>query len=362
MRILKNKYFILGNLLLILIAIPLTLFFIRRQQELRGGAVPSSTLSFSPPQISTTLGENFNVDININPGQNLTSIVDITVLFDPTKLELIQMIPNTAVFPVTLRGPIISGGSASISLNIGADVTRAVQTTTKAATIIFKPLAATVEGPIKISFDPAQTRVLSLGAGDQPGENVLANTSPATVTINPRVGGVSPTPTPTPTPTSTLTPTPTPSNPPPSCTSLSVSPQASGITPFSVTLKAQGNDPDGKITKVTFNFGDGGIQDVNNATTSASFSAQLSHTYQNPGSFSTTAVFTDDKNAVSQPCTQVVEVARPTPTPTPTPIPTKAAIPQKPPVPPVVGDLSTTLGILGGIILTIIGGAVLLGL
>src|SRR3989304_2758490 len=131
MKILTNKYFILGNLLLLLISIPLTLFFIARQQELRGRAAPSSRLSFSPENPSTsTQCQSFSVDIMIDPGSNIVSLVDFYLKYDPTKLDVSQ-IKESDRFPTVVRPASVSSGESKSFVSVGTDVSRAVQTVAK---------------------------------------------------------------------------------------------------------------------------------------------------------------------------------------------------------------------------------------
>ena len=300
MKILTNKYFILGNLLLLLISIPVTLFFIARQQELRGRAAPSSRLSFSPENPSTsTQCQSFNVDIMVDPGSNIVSIVDFYLKYDPTKLDVLQ-IKESQNFPTVVRPVSISSGEANMSASIGTDVTRAVQTVASVATVTFRPKAT---GVIQIQFDQDRSRVFSLSPGDEPTENVLFQISPANVTIGSGTcpsGG-------TPAPTTSITPTVTPG------VGGGISP-----TPTTVPTATPTSTPSGKITPTS-----------------------------TPTSIPTTA-------PTSTPSGQV--------TPTSAPISTPTAVPTTGPTIPPTGGITQTLGIIGAVILVIIGGFVLLAL
>ncbi len=385
MKILTNKFFILGNLLLILIAIPVTLFFVKKQQEVRSKAAASSKLYFNPANTNTsTQCQNFTVDLMVDPGSNIVSIVDFYITYDPTKVDITQITPSTN-FSTTVRASSIASGTASMSVAVGSDVTRAVSTVSKVATITFSPK---VEGAASITIDSAKSRVFSLSPSDQPTENVLSTVEPGNITIGttaclnnsnltPTVtpaGGASPTPTPTGTATNnSATPTPTTSaNQSPICTSLTVSPSATGSAPFSVLFTANGNDPDasGLITKAAFTFGDGQTQNITTGLNQKSVSTQASHTYSNAGTYPATVVFTDNQNAVSLSCTQNVTAqsasssgsTTPTLAPTSTPTPT-AALAQNPttaPTIPATGSLTQTAGIFGVVLLTLIGGLFLI--
>lgn len=370
MKILTNKFFILGNLLLLLIAIPLTLYFVKKQQELRSKAAASSKLYIDPPTTNTsTTCQNFTADLTIDPGTNLISIVNFYITYDPTLLEITQITPS-ASFPSIVRASSITAGAANMSVSIGSDVTRAVSSIAKVATITFIPKGV---GTAQINIDSGQSSVFSLGPSDATTENVLSSVVPGSVTIGSAAcltGGISPTSAPG--VTGTLSPTPTigvANNQSPVCTSLTVSPSATGSAPFSVLFTGAGNDPDinGLITKATFTFGDGQVQDVTTGLNQKSVNTQASHTYQNPGTYPATVVFTDNQSALSQACSQNVTASgsgslSPTATPiiaaTSTPIPIPTAVPTIPPM----GSLAQTLGIIVAVVVTITGGLLLLAL
>lgn len=396
MKILTNKFFILGNLLLLLIAIPVTLYFVKKQQELRSRAAPSSKLYIDPATTNTTTQcQSASVALTIDPGSNIVSIVDFYITYDPTKLDITQITPSTS-FPTTVRASSISNGAANMSVSVGADVTRAVSSVVKVATITFVPKA---QGSVQIQIDSSRSRVFSLEPTEpnsntihEPSENVLSSVAPGAITIGNSVclsGGGSITPTPSgtqsvlsPTPTINIIPTAS-ANQAPICTSLTASPAATGTAPFSVLFTGQGNDPDtvGLITKATFTFGDGQTQDVTTGLNQKTVSTQASHTYQNPGIFPAALTFTDNTGALSQACTQnitattagsgsatitptSVPTIAPTLAPTSTPIPTSVLV-EKPTAAPTIaptGSIGQTLGIIGAVVASVVVGLFLLAL
>ena len=379
MNILTNKYFILGNLLLLLISIPVTLFFIKRQQELRSRAAPSSKLYFTPETINTsTQCSSFTIDVMVNPGQNIVSIVDFYLTYDPTRLDVIEVKESTS-FPTIIRPISITAGETNMSVSIGSDVTRAVQTVSQVATITFRTKAI---GTTQIQFDAQRSRVFSLAPSDEPTENVLSTTSPSSIVINSDAcpTGGEPTPSVVATPSATPgvggggSPTPTTTaNRAPQCTELSVSPSATGSAPFSVLFTAKGNDPDTGtlISKTTFNFGDGQIQDITDGMNLKNVTVQTNHTFQTAGTYGSTVTFTDSLGAVSQSCTQTLTVSGASDSATPTPTvstdsgqltATPTEVPTSVPTIPPTGGIANTIGIVGIITLTIIAGFLLLAL
>ena len=388
MKILKNKYFILGNIALLLAAIPLTLLFISRQQDVRSRAAPTTRITFTPTTLSFE-GDNCteqSLAVNLDPGENIVSTVELFLTYDATKFN-ISIAPNENVFPPPngiLRGPTISNGQASVVLNIGSNVTNAIQAPVDIATITVVPIAATADGPVDISIDSSKTRVLSLSDNDEATENVFLSGGQAAISVNAScIEGapeeVGPSPSPSPTPTGgvggggSLTPTATPSispttgaNQSPICSTITTSPSSSGNAPFVMTLSAQGTDSDGTISKATFNFGDNTIQDIFEGLGTAAVTTQLAHTYQTAGTYSASVVFTDNGGAVSSSCTTDISVLAGTTTPTPTATagagiqPTATATPT--PTIENPGGIGTTIAVIGGLLLVILGGLALIAL
>lgn len=396
MKFLSNKYLVLGSLVFLLIGIPISIYFVKRQQELRSRATPSSTLSIKPPTKTVNVGENFDLEVHVNPGSNIVSLVKLTLNYDKDKIDFVKNQPDQN-FSLVLEQKTDTPGIITMSLNVGSDVTKAIQDKeAKVTTITFKAKAATTSTKIKFDQASGQNQVFSLSGSDAPGENVLSNFAipESTITINEVIAAPPPPPPPaaapsvaTPsaavsTPTTPTTPTSStqaqagPANQIPLCTSLSTDREASGSAPFAVTLTANGYDPDGRISKVTFDFGDGPVQEVlqSGGIGTNSVSVQATHSYNTAGTYTATARLTDDRSGVSTvagACSKTITVGKAiaqvvTPTPaalaqaptTPTPA---AAITGKAGI-EAPGDFKTTLAIIGGALVTIVGGIFLLGL
>jgi PKD repeat protein len=371
-----KKILLLGFIVVILIAIPLSVYIAQKQQQTITKAAESTSLSFKPPKKDVTkVGEIVSFDIMLDPGArdppNQVSFDKLIINYEPLFLEIVDkgLVPTTA-FSTVLEEPVYNEGSISVTLSIGQDPTKAIISNTKIATISFKTLAST-DGT-KIVFATG-TQVLSVGSEDQAGENVLSTTSPAIVTL------ISPTPGPT--------TAPQPSNI--VCTGLGLDRSATGIAPYSITFTGSGNASIGTITKASFNFGDGPVQDVleGEGIGKNSVSVQKAHTYINPGSYTASVIFTGSDGSLSSisNCTQAITVSGgigglPTPTPlgtdpaqiTPPVIPTEiipteivmqpSESPLLTPIPPT-GPSNKLIGIgIVGTILTIVGGIIFFSL
>ncbi|MBI4089382.1 MAG: PKD domain-containing protein [Candidatus Levybacteria bacterium] len=359
-----KKIFLLGFIIVILLAIPFSVYVAQKRQQTTTKATASTTLSLNPSVLTTEVNKTLDLDVMLDPGSGATSnqvsFVKLSISFDPAKFTTVtdSLAPNpdpSNTLISVLEDPSYAYGAASISLSIGADPTKVVTTKTKIAVLRLKAIAITNDGnPSSITFG-TNTQVLSIAASDQTSENVLSTTTPATVTIN---QALAPTSTPTPISTSSATPTNTPSPTPqdlgiaPTCVSLSTDRSISGDAPYSISFTAMGNDPDSSISNVSFNFGDGQSEAVTagGGIGTNSVNSQLSHTYNNPGTYTAFAILTDDKNNAStevQSCTKIITVNSP------------IAIVSLPP--PGPGETIIGIGILGTVLM-LIGGLLFIAL
>lgn len=209
-----SKILLLGFIFVLLVAIPLTVYILQKQQEVRSRAVAATRLYFSQPSQTTpplttlqkTVGETFDLDIIVNPGtnQNQVSFIALNITYDGSKLNTVdsKLRVNETAFPAILKAPSYTSGNTSVTISVGADPAKVITAVTKVATITFKVAAVTVDPTISIAFTGSQ--VLSIASSDQPSENVLADSTPLLLTIVPAAGA-------TPTPGPTVTPTPRPS-------------------------------------------------------------------------------------------------------------------------------------------------------
>lgn len=402
MSLSPKKLILLGLGVILLIAIPLTVFVVQKQQQTRSNASPSTNLSFldtatqtpttatSPKTVS--VGDTVSFDVVMNPGTNVVGGLTLIINYDSTKLAVSGqgITPNTAVMGNLLGDIKNTAGQISVSFSPAAvDPTKAITQTTTIGTVTLKALATTDVGtPTQIKFD-TNTIVVPIGSGDT-NSNVLAGSSPAFVaiteqgTISPTVTpvpsittqptvtprpSISPTPTvaattPTPTTQATVIPTPTTTaaNQIPVCSSLTIDVPAAGTAPYTVNFTATGTDSDGTIGKVSFNFGEGAVQDVTSGggIGTNSINVPASHIYSSAGTFTASAVLTDNSSGVSAACSQTITVtggnlaeggATQAPTVQPTATPSLAATGP--------GQAIIGIGVLG-IVFTIIGAAILL--
>ncbi|MDO8620968.1 MAG: PKD domain-containing protein [Candidatus Levybacteria bacterium] len=316
-----KKVILLMLIVVILVAIPLTVYVVQKQQELRSRAAPTTILSFDPSSKTANSSEVLLFKINVDPKDNQISFLKLSINYNPEFLKpapagSVCSNPQDSICPdkgnsnlQTVEGPILGGNNVAISMSITA-ATAKISSPITVAYVAFTPLKA---GKTEISFaPPPNSQAFSVAGTDLPSENVLkTDSSTGAISSLPAAIEISS--------TALITPTPTlqpgaaaAANPPPVCDSLSVDRTASGNAPFSLNFTANGRKVNGTISKVSFNFGDGPIQDViqGGGIGSSSVSVQTFHTYHNAGNFTASAMFTDNSGTANSPtsCTQTVTV------------------------------------------------------
>jgi hypothetical protein len=371
-----KKIFLLGFIIVILVAIPFSVYIAQKRQQTTSRAAASTVLSFEPASPTVKVGEILVLNIVLDPGigisANQVSFAKLSISYDASKFTTLsgslKANPEPSNTLTTIvDDPKYESGKASISLSIGADPTRAITTKTKIAILQLKAADTTTPIDPNVTFDSApDTQVLSIASLDQTNENVLSTTIPAKVIIAAAPTGATPTLSPSPSPnpiaiiptTPPFLPTPKVGLPPssldPVCSSLEINGLTNGIAPYSLTFTATGSDPDGIINKISFNFGDsiealtegGGIG-------TNSVNGQISHTYNTPGIYTAYAILTDNNNNLSAQqtsCTKTITISATDISESPQP---------NEPLPPTGdGKIIFGLGVLG-VILTIIGGTLL---
>jgi len=371
-----KRLLLLGFIVVLLVAIPLTMYMAQQQQKTKSGAQAATKLTLTPAAPpSIAVNDKVTLTVNVDPGTNQVSFVKFTITYDSIKLATsgsgLTLLPwkagdGTNFTPSVLQGPIYDTGTISETISVADSPQNVIQTLTPIATIDFIALNPTDAAPTQVSFDTTKTQVLSIGSSDQFNENVLSSTVPSDITIT-AAAATTTTTTTTTAPVTTTTTTipattttttvPSSANQAPACTSLIVD-TSSGSAPLAVNFTAAGTDPDGTVSKVTFNFGDGTVQDVTTGGNigTNSVSVPLAHTYNSGGTFTASAVLTDNggSQSSSSSCLQSINVsggAAPTSTPIPAPTSTPVAVTATPTMAPTgPGQTMIFIGGLGAIL------------
>lgn len=380
MSLSPKKLILLGLGVILLIAIPLTVFVAQKQQETRSNADATTSISVIDP-LSQTASKSvavsetpFNLDVVIEPTEN-NEVGGATVIikYDPVYLRAsgAGFVPTSKISGICLGDCVVSDPTAgTITLSFSTTTpTAGISTKESIGTLSFQAIAPTAAGtPTKVEFAEG---TIGSTIGPESNYDIFSAKNPANITIT--EGSIITTPgitlTPTPiiesglTPTPTLTPSPTPTGQPtgnqvPVCSGLAVDVPTTGVVPYTVNFTAIGTDSDGTIDKVSLNFGEGAIQDIASGSGIGTNSVNVpaSHVYSTAGTFTASAVLTDNSGGASAACSQTITVSsgdsgvQPI-VEEPTATPTLAA----------TGPGQTILGIgILGILFSIIGAAVFL--
>lgn len=172
-----KKILLIVSILVVVIAIPVTIYLVSQRQEIRNKAAPATTLSISPATITKNVGDQFPLDVLIDSGKNQVVAVELHVRFDPEKLQA-ETITNGALFPNVLASGIVEPGAASIT--VGApSTTKPVTGSGSVAVVRFKALAP-ASSPVSVAF-AGNTFVSGIGEAST---NVLVGSTGATITIS----------------------------------------------------------------------------------------------------------------------------------------------------------------------------------
>ena len=104
MNFTMRKYFSLIIFIIILVAIPATIFLARQQQILRSRALEANPLTFSPADTTQNLSSTFDITVQLRAGSSDVSAVDFILNFNREILEMVAFTPS-AVYQAVINGP-----------------------------------------------------------------------------------------------------------------------------------------------------------------------------------------------------------------------------------------------------------------
>lgn len=145
---------IIAIILLLVIALPLTIFQLGKQQEKRSGAAgPTVNITLSPSAGSQAVGSTFTVTMSINSAGSAIRALDATVTFDAAFIQLTSFAPSSSFDQVLVNGP-PNNSVGSVRFAIGnSSSTPPNSTNVLVGTFTFTAKAA---GTAKVSFGNLQ--------------------------------------------------------------------------------------------------------------------------------------------------------------------------------------------------------------
>lgn len=195
----KKNLYVLGAVLALFLAVPLTIFVLQFQQENRSRAQKATVLYFNTktsstsPILSLKPGETFSLDLYMDPGANFVSNIRYTFSYDPAVFSPIpaQYTYNKDVFPAdfkkaNLEGPnFVPSGQVSGLLTIGNNPSNAITDSIKVASFRFIVTSdmSKLQSPTVVKFvtDSNQTAVTSVDPQSTGSENVLSSATDANI-------------------------------------------------------------------------------------------------------------------------------------------------------------------------------------
>jgi hypothetical protein len=183
-----KKIFLYISIGITLLAIPMTVFLVGKNQEIRKRAAPASTLSFTPSSQNVKVGEPFTLDVKIDAATNQVGTVQLRIVFDPAYLTA-QDITNGPLAP-SIRASKKIDPNGKVSISVGAkDNTHPIIGSGTIATLTMTAIKASAT-PISIKFTASPDTAAN---AIEEGENdVIIGRAPASVTITNADGSAEP--------------------------------------------------------------------------------------------------------------------------------------------------------------------------
>ena len=185
----RRNLLFLSIVIIFLIGLSIILLLVRQKTNTQSHATTATSLFLTPTTPSATVNKPLQIVVTINPSTNAVSLVTLDIKYDPTKFSPPTplsdfFVPNINTFPQVLQGPTqVASGEVEEVVSIGSNPVNAVVAPTNVGTFTLVPIAVSAT-PSEISWGPS-VNVLSIAAGDNTNENVLAAANVTSIEINP---------------------------------------------------------------------------------------------------------------------------------------------------------------------------------
>lgn len=216
----KKSKVILGiaGFVILALAVVAGITLVQRNQDLREGAAPATTLSITPTGQNKNPGDTFTLTVKADTGSNQITGVDLFISFNKSALEVTSVTKGSGIagFSNVIKNQIDTNQGKILFSAFTLDSSAyATGSNVELLNISGKVLNTTQAGIYSFTFDPT-TAI----AGSGEGQDVLTGSSQARITVGQPIGGGNQSQS-----VSTSTPSPTPSHTP-SATSTSSSGKA----------------------------------------------------------------------------------------------------------------------------------------
>lgn len=166
----KKIYVFILLVLIISVAATTSLIFLQKQKpQTQKVAHAGTALYFRPDNISVAAGQEFTLDILVDPFGHMVSVAEIYLSFNPSEVKLLEVKSNN-IFPQELQAPKIDNTLGNCSIVQAKAFDNVAKTEEVVATLKFQALTDNADS--KISF----TEKSIVAGSDVPGVNLLKQT------------------------------------------------------------------------------------------------------------------------------------------------------------------------------------------
>lgn len=155
----KKKLLIIGAIVLLVVALPVTVYLVQQQQTLRQGAAGEKNLSLKPPSQKVKVGDSVKLNIVLHPQGVAVKYVNLVINYDSGKLEAKEGSFNkNNDFPFELKSKKFDDGKITLELQTN-DPKKFVSKQMDIGTLSFRALSTTEGDSAKVAFGNVKTVV-----------------------------------------------------------------------------------------------------------------------------------------------------------------------------------------------------------
>lgn len=155
----KKKLLIIGAIVLLVVALPVTVYLVQQQQTLQQGAAGEKNLSLKPPSQKVKVGDSVKLNIVLHPQGVAVKYVNLVINYDSGKLEAKEGSFNkNNDFPFELKSKKFDDGKITLELQTN-DPKKFVSKQMGIGTLSFRALSTTEGDSAKVAFGNVKTVV-----------------------------------------------------------------------------------------------------------------------------------------------------------------------------------------------------------
>lgn len=178
-----KKALSLGAIIFLILSLLTALFLVRKNQNVTRDAASATTLSLLPSTLSVSNGQIFNVNMQIDTGENQVIGVQTILNFDPNTIQAQNVSFGSFIPNPDIKTFEIDNATGRVMMAVAEPpLGQARQGVGTVATISF---TAVQEGNTQITFSGGDDTIVA-AIGADVGVNVLTNANPTNVIVGPQ--------------------------------------------------------------------------------------------------------------------------------------------------------------------------------